>query len=133
MVISVSKTTSTVNLDTDSNGNTGVLRDGSGNAEGNTLTANTNLVTLGTFTGSVATITSATTLGANTDIIADATGGTFALTMPSAVAGLTYHIFKKDNVAAVTLTGVTGVSTLTTGMQNTWHRIVCDGTNFYCG
>lgn len=127
----INKATVTINADTNANAGTLVQRDGSGGVLGNTITANTSLVTAGTFVGTVVTETSNFTAGAATHYLCDTSGGSITVTLPTAAsnAGVVYLFFKTSGSNTLTFTGVTGTGSLSS--VNTKVTIFCDGTNWY--
>ncbi len=122
---------SVTQADTNANGNTLVMRDAAGGDKANIRTA-TSLVTTGTLVLAPSNQTAAFTIGDAVDYYCDATVAAFAVTMLSAATypGRTYSFTKTDAVAhTVTLTGVLGVSTVTTQYQRV--TIKSDGANWY--
>lgn len=121
----------TVNADDSAAVNTIVKRDSAGGIAGKSIQGST-LQTTGTLQGAVSTQTASFTAGAATDYPVDCTAGAVTVTFPPASAnnGVVYNVFKKDStVNAVTLSGVSGTTSLTTQYQKA--RVVSDGTTWF--
>jgi hypothetical protein len=124
--------TGSIKSDTNATANTFVERDNAGGIYGTNVSGSA-LITTGTFQGSVALVTTTYTAGTATFIFADATSAAFTITMPTASAftGTMFKIWKVDSAHTITLSGTTGVTSLTTA--HAWTTIISDGTNWNAG
>lgn len=129
--VNVPISSTTQMADTSATANNIVLRDSAAGITGAIVTGST-LVTTGGFQGSVAVKTSAFTAGGFTDYSCSDSGGSYAVTMPTASAntGVKFTFFKTNSSAnTITLTGVLGVGTMTS--QYSQVIVTSDGSNWY--
>lgn len=122
----------TVNADTNATPNTIVYRDNQSGIYGAVVQGN-ELITTGTFAGTVSSQTASFTAGAATDYLIDCTSGAVTATLPtpSSNAGVTYTFMKTDSGSNhVNFSGTTaGTSSITT--QYVRVKAICNGTTWY--